>query len=519
MTNKNNQKLPFFPWLLEGLLESLKRFGLWLLEIVITIGKAFLNIGIFAYKGVIAIGKGIYRWAKRMIETFTKGDWKTRLSYAVFGSGYFLRGQIIKGILHLVLQVAFFVFLLMPNGGWFWARKLLTLGDVVTHVQTGDECQLDNFGNPVCHTVLGDNSMLILLYGLATVFIAIGFWLIYNSQIKGAYKNQLLLKEGKKLPNFKQEVVELLDHRFHVTILSIPTVTIFTFTVLPLVFMILLAFTNFNKDNQPPGNLFSWTGFDTFGNLFGGVGYSTAITSIIQWTFVWAFFATFSNYIAGMIVALMINKKGIKLKKLWRTVFVLTIAIPQFVTLMLMRRLLDDNGPLNAQLKAWGWIEQSIRFLSTKENARLTVILINMWVGVPYTMLVTSGILMNIPADLYESARIDGASPFTQFWKITLPYMLFVTGPYLITAFIGNINNFNVIFFLTGGGPANTATGGLFGDTDLLVTWLYSLTVGGARQEYAIGSALGILIFIISAFISLVLYSRTAASQREDEFQ
>jgi arabinogalactan oligomer/maltooligosaccharide transport system permease protein len=92
-------------------------------------------------------------------------------------------------------------------------------------------------------------------------------------------------------------------------------------------------------------------------------------------------------------------------------------------------------------------------------------------------------------------------------------------GPYLITAFIGNINNFNVIFFLTGGGPANIASGGLFGDTDLLVTWLYSLTVGGTRQEFALGSAIGIIIFLISSFISLVLFSKTASIKNEEDFQ
>ena len=84
-------------------------------------------------------------------------------------------------------------------------------------------------------------------------------------------------------------------------------------------------------------------------------------------------------------------------------------------------------------------------------------------------MLITSGILMNIPSDLYESARIDGAGPIAQFTKITLPYMLFVTGPYLITQFIGNINNFNVIFFLTGGDPSAQLPGVQYGKTDILV--------------------------------------------------
>jgi arabinogalactan oligomer/maltooligosaccharide transport system permease protein len=125
---------------------------------------------------------------------------------------------------------------------------------------------------------------------------------------------------------------------------------------------------------------------------------------------------------------------------------------------------------------------------------------------------------MNIPSDLYESARIDGAGTFTQFTKITLPYMLFVTGPYLITQFIGNINNFNVIFFLTGGDPSANIPGVQYGKTDILVTWLYDLTVNGAQQQYAIGSALGIFIFLISVFITLALYSKTSAATQEGDF-
>ena len=83
--------------------------------------------------------------------------------------------------------------------------------------------------------------------------------------------------------------------------------------------------------------------------------------------------------------------------------------------------------------------------------AKYTVIAVNLWVGIPYTMLITSGILMNIPADLYESAKIDGASPIQQFINITLPYMLHVTTLFNY-AVCGNINNFNVIYLLTGGG-------------------------------------------------------------------
>ena len=124
----------------------------------------------------------------------------------------------------------------------------------------------------------------------------------------------------------------------------------------------------------------------------------------------------------------------------------LTIAVPHFVTLLIIRQMLQPNGAVNVLLQNLGWISSPLPFFTDKWWARITVVIVNIWVGVPYVLLQITGILQNIPQDLYESARVDGAGPFVTFRKITLPYMLFVTTPYLITSFTGNINNFNVIF-------------------------------------------------------------------------
>jgi arabinogalactan oligomer/maltooligosaccharide transport system permease protein len=181
-----------------------------------------------------------------------------------------------------------------------------------------------------------------------------------------------------------------------------------------------------------------------------------------------------------------------------------------------MRNMLADQGPINGMLRDMGLISGYIPFLSSAVWARVTVIVVNLWIGVPYTMLITTGILMNIPEDIYESAKIDGASPVVMFFKITLPYVLFVTGPYLIQQFIGNINNFGVIFLLSGGGP-NTLDYYQAGKTDLLVTWLYKLTVN--RKDYSFAATIGILVFILSAVISLIAYRKTSAYKSEEDFQ
>lgn len=301
------------------------------------------------------------------------------------------------------------------------------------------------------------------------------------------------------------------------------------FTLLPTLYMVSIAFTSWNAVDMAARNtnLFHWVGIDNFVQMFStssntqlGLEISHRFFPILGWTFIWAIFATFTCYFGGILLAILINKKGIKGKKIFRTIFILTIAIPQFISLLACRNLLSEWGPLNAILKDFGWIQSSIAFLGrgggANENlAKVVVIIINMWLGIPYTMLMTSGILMNIPADLYEAATVDGASKPKMFFKITLPYVIFVTTPYLISSFVGNINSFNTIFLLTEGYPQHLPYVG--GGTDLLVTWLYSLTI--TNKQYNTGAVIGILTFIITATITLVTYRRSKAYKEEDTFQ
>lgn len=465
-------------------------------------GKFFKALGKWLLKAFLALVDLV----KDYFVTFARGDFATKASYFVMGAGSFLRGQIIKGVIFLFLQASFIVYIV--NFGIKQLSLLSTLG-IATKIEVwNEELQIYEY-------VQGDNSMLILLFSVLTIFVIFAFLVIYHLNIRTAYKNQLTKDQGGKLSNIIQDVKSLFDSNLHVTFLTLPTLGVVTFTILPLIFMVLIAFTNYDQTHQPPGNLFTWVGFENFKNIFwDNPQQSQTFKGVLRWTLIWAFFATFSNYILGMILALMINKKGIKLKKMWRTIFVTTIAVPQFVSLMLMSRLLADQGAVNVLLGYLGM--EPVKFLTDALNAQITVILVNIWVGVPYTMLITSGILMNIPVDLYESARIDGANPVKTFSKITLPYMLFITTPYLITQFIGNINNFNVIFLLTRGEPLSLDYYQA-GKTDLLVTWLYKLTVD--KQDYNLASAIGIIIFVISATMSLIVYNMSSSAKKEDSFQ
>ncbi|MBQ3969343.1 MAG: sugar ABC transporter permease [Clostridia bacterium] len=463
------------------------------------IGKFFKNL-------CYSIVAGFKNYGSR----FSKGDMATKISYIVMGFGNFTRGQVGKGLAFLAAEIIYIIY--MANFGLAYLKKFDTLGDVATRQETDPVS-----GRPV--NIMGDNSMLILLYGTMTILITFVLIGIYVANTKAAYDAEQMVKAGKKNLTLKEELQDFLDGKYHVTMLSLPVLLISIFTILPLAFMILIAFTNYDGQHTPPGNLFTWVGLETFRSVFKvGEGASKGYTfiSLTKWTIVWAIFATFSNYIVCMILALMINKKSIKFKSLWRTLFVITIAVPQFVSLLLMNQMLQDDGVVNIILGKLFHAQPISFFNSTALVARVTVIIINMWVGVPYTILQTSGILMNIPEDLYESARIDGATPVVQFFQITLPYMLFVTTPYLIQNFVSNINNFNVIYLLTNGGPTKNPNLYQAGETDLLVTWLFKLTMNS--NDYNTAAAVGILVFIVCATLSLITFNLSKSSRNEEEF-
>lgn len=435
------------------------------------------------------------------------GDMWTRSSFVVMGAGLVRRKQYLRGILYFLFEVAFVLYMV-----FFGGRYLSQMGSLgtVARVEVTDPL------TGVIDYEYIDDSFLILLYSILTIFIIFAFAYMWYHNIKGSLIMQQLKETKQHLPTVKEDIKSYGDENYHKSLLAVPMIGLFFFTVLPLFFMIIVAFTNYGPGHKPPQDLFQWAGFESFKTVFGGgVDVSANMFGqVLLWTIVWAFFATFSNYVLGMLVAILINRKGIKFKKLWRTILVMTIAIPQFVSLLFMSQFLADQGLLNNLLQDWGWIDKPIPFLTDGTLARTTIIIVNIWIGVPFSMLICTGILMNIPEDLYESARIDGASPFKAYIKITLPYMLQVTTPYLITQFIGNLNNFNVIYLLSGGGPDMIE--GTAGKTDLLITWLYKLTKD--NDYFAVASVIGILTFVVSAVFSLVLYNRSKSVKNEEEF-
>jgi len=507
----------------QALLYNLKCFFCaipsWFKKLGLGIWQFFVDCWLSVKNGVIDI-----------ITTFAKGNWAVKLSFFIFGFGNLYYGQILRGILFLLFEVVFITYMFLPSGGIYWLSK----GHWFQTGQTIGTAQGAFIYDPIYDTdiwVPGDDSVKVMLYGLLTIIFIFAFIYTWRQQIKQCRICMDITANGKKIKSTGDDMRSLLDNDFHKTLLALPLMGIIAFTVLPIIYMVLIAFTSYDAAHDGYSNLFSWVGLHNFNELtnFGKGGLGLAFGEILSWTLMWAFFATFTNYFLGMFVAIMINKKGIKIKKFWRTVLVMTIAIPQFVSLLYVAKLFDATGIVGKLLLQWNLLPQSMidaNQLSLWQNnisSKILLIVINIWVGIPYIMLMATGILMNIPQDLYESARIDGANAIQQYSKITLPYMMFVMGPYLLTSFVGNLNNFNVIYLLTQNNPLinteiGTAGGVSVNYTDLLITWLYKMTLNSAETKYYAASVIGILVFVVVAALSLVVYNIIPSTKNEEDY-
>jgi len=429
-------------------------------------------------------------------------------SCLIMGLGNFAAGQFIKGLIFLAIEIGFIYYMITPGGGFHWISLLPSLGDRVT-----EEVWNDDLG--VYEYVIGDNSQLILLYAVATIVAAVVFVVVWRASVRSGFIWLAEKRAGNHVNNFFEDLKALLDENIHKLLMAPPFTTLTIFTIVPLVYMMLMAFTNYSYiDNHL--TLFDWVGLDNFAAIFdSGSTIGKQFGQVLQWTLIWAFFATFLNFFAGTIMAMIINRKTTRFKGLWRSILSLTIAVPQFVSLLIIRTMFKEEGAVNTALMNMGLIEKALPFFTNATWAKVTIIVINLWVGIPYTVMQVTGILQNIPAEQYEAATIDGANVFQQFMNITLPYMIFVLTPYIITSFTGNINNFNIIYLLSGGGP--TYVGDSAGQTDLLVTWLYKLSID--KQQYNLGAVIGIFTFVVLAVVALVTYRNSGSYKDEEGFK
>ncbi|MCG7410451.1 ABC transporter permease subunit [Paenibacillus sp. ACRRX] len=418
---------------------------------------------------------------------------------AVFiGLGQLYNRQYIKGLLFMTATQLFFwnYYPIVYQG----IKGLITLGDVPSKIVAGN-------------VIKGDHSIFMLIHGIIMIVLVLLFAGFYALNIYDAKKNGELRDQGKAVPGFLVSVRQAKFRHFPYLLLLPSLFFVLFVTVLPLVFNVLIAFTNYSAPHHiPDRNLVDWTGLRTFYDLFAQESWRTTFFGISVWNIIWAVASTLSVFFSGLVLALMVNHPRIKFKRFWRTIFILPWAVPQFISILVFRVLLNGSfGPVNDMLVKLGM--SPVPWLSDPTMAKVTIIIVNLWFSTPFLMALMSGVLTTLPRDLYEAAAVDGATGTQRFTKLTLPLVLAATAPILIMQFAFNFNNFNLIYMLTDGSP-NHPDYYYAGSTDILISWIFKMTLN--QSQFNMASAVSIIMFVFIAVFSLWNYRRMKTTREED---
>ena len=403
------------------------------------------------------------------------------------GGGQFYNKQWLKGLLYLIATVSFaFAFGDLLNMG-LWG--IITLGDQIPR----------------------DNSVFLLAEGILAIIILFFGVTLYWLNIRDAYKNGERRDLQLPVTSLRESYLNLVEQGYPYVI-SGPAILLLIFAVIfPIMFSFALAFTNYDLYHSPPAHLFDWVGFKTFANIFTVDIWRSTFFDVLGWTVVWTLLASTLQITIGVFLAVVVNQKDLKLKRFIRTMFVLPWAVPGFVTILVFAGMFNDSfGAINNDILAFFNISP-IPWMTDALWTRVALITIQGWLGFPYIFIVTTGILQSIPEDLYEAAVIDGATSWDKFMNITLPVILTSMAPTLITQYTFNFNNFNIIYLFNGGGPATP--GSTAGGTDILVSWIYKLTM--QSSQYALAAALTILLSVFVIAIAMWQFRKSNSFNQE----
>jgi maltose/maltodextrin transport system permease protein len=266
----------------------------------------------------------------------------------------------------------------------------------------------------------------------------------------------------------------------------------------------------FNEKGEQIGIGFrGFTGLDNYVQIVTDPQIQIPFVRIFLWTVLFSAVSAVGAFAIGMLLAVVLEWKEMRLRKVYRTLLILPYAVPAVLSILIFKGLFNQEfGAVNEFLHA------VFRFAPQWETnpwgARAMVLLVNLWLGYPYMMLICTGMLQSIPDSIYEASAIEGSNPLTDFFHITLPLVFPPLLPVLIASFAFNFNNFSVIYLLTGGGPRMVG-GGNAGETDILVSYTYTIAFRSSENNYALASAIATLLFFLVgtlAWINLRMSSR-----------
>lgn len=409
------------------------------------------------------------------------------LSHLLFLKDY------VKGIFFALCEIVFIGFI--PS----IVRKLI---DLVTLGSPHPELPIK----------MRDNSIFMLIDGILIFAVIAVFVAVYYMSVKSAENGYKEYCRTGRFKNQKDLFDTALGKSFPIFGLAPAVVMVVVFVVVPLIFSVAVAFTNYSEGHIPPNNTVDWVGFKNFADLLAGNNtWSHGLLRVALWTLVWAFLATFTCYFGGLIVAVWLKEINFTIAPVFRFIFILPYAVPSVISMLVWRNLLNGTfGIVNRTLMAIGLIDSPVQWLGNPLMAQITCVMVNLWAGFGYFMLLSLGTMTAISEDVNEAAKIDGASRFQTFTKITLPLVLYQTVPLIIMSFAHNVNNFGAIYFLTNGTPPVVdSTTTMAGGTDILVTWIYKLTVNLMKYNYA--SVIAVMIFIVLAPFMIFNFKNTKA--------
>lgn len=396
----------------------------------------------------------------------------------------------------------------------------------------------------------GDNSLYLLIqFGFLIAAILIEA-LLYSKIVSDCNKQYNFETSNEEWDHFK-------DNFLVIGLLLPGMLLVVSFVIIPIFLTILISFTNYNNLNQPPFGLISWEGLQNYKDFLlssdSGTDYSSVFTQVLSWTLLWTLISTTCQILLGTLVAFIFNQDGLRGKKFVMPIFLLTWAIPSFITIgMFSLMFSDSSGIINSQLLPFintmfdpiipggdvysilekiGQIgmnaEQKDAFQITvnsygvmevpwKTNANLTkfaILLIQPLLGFPYVFTLVLGSLKSIPNSLYQAADMDGANIFQKITKITIPLLVIATLPVLITQYTFNFNNFGMIYLFNSGGPGTIGAGA--GSTDILMSWVFKIMTG-STPDYGLAAAVSLIMSSFTVVISLIVFVKSNAFDKED---
>ncbi|WGD87907.2 maltodextrin ABC transporter permease MdxF [Bacillus subtilis] len=365
-----------------------------------------------------------------------------------------------------------------------------------------------------------DHSLFMLIEGTLQLIVTMIFLMFYIFNIHDSRKTAAMKAAGLEVNTTAKDMICHAGDKGFPYLFTLTAYIMMVFVIIfPVLVTLFVALTNYDFYHIPPNRLIDWVGFKNFLNIFFLGSYRETFVNVLGWTVIWTICATTLQIILGIVTALFVNQDFIKGKRIFRMIFLFPWAVPAFITIMSFSNMFNDSiGAVNAQViplfNHLPFVElPAIAWKTDPFWTKTALIMIQTWLGFPYIYVMVTGVLQAIPGELYEAAKIDGATFIQRFRHITFPMILFATAPVMITQYTFNFNNFSIIYLFNEGGPGSAGAGA--GSTDILISWIYKLTTGTSPQ-YSVAAAVTLLISFIVIGISLIAFKKSNAFGNEE---